>query len=131
MDSRLVDIFRLIKNLLVRLFVYPVETFTMDMVVANVFEAWGMLLFKKWGAMMGGNMQLDISYVIIHIALGQNVRLEGKKYLLHIDDPNQTVNGVLTLVDDDMGTSTINVALVLPTWSLNILSLTFPSRHAF
>ena len=37
----------------------------MDVMVANVQEAWGILLSHEWAAMVGGSIAIDISYVVI------------------------------------------------------------------
>ena len=37
----------------------------MDIVVIDIYEVWGMLFSRKWGATVGGQLQMDLSYVTI------------------------------------------------------------------
>jgi len=37
----------------------------MDVVVIDVLDVWGMLLFRKWTATLGGSIQMDSSYASI------------------------------------------------------------------
>lgn len=37
----------------------------MDVVFIEIPDVWGMLLSQKWGATIGGQLQMDLSYVAI------------------------------------------------------------------
>jgi hypothetical protein len=39
----------------------------MYVVVVDVPEKYGMLLFRSWGAKLGGSLQLDMTYAMIPI----------------------------------------------------------------
>jgi hypothetical protein len=52
-----------------------------------------MLLSRKWAASMGGNIQMDWSYVNILVGDGFVIRLDCEQQLLHdVDDPRQQAN---------------------------------------
>ena len=65
MDSRPVKVEGMIENQLVRLAKYPDIQITMDILVIDVPDKWGMLLSRKWGATLGGSIQMDWTYAII------------------------------------------------------------------
>ena len=45
----------------------PAKCLVMDIVVADVPPKYGMLLSRSWGAKLQGNMQMDMTYVNIHV----------------------------------------------------------------
>ena len=49
----------IILNLQVKLAKYPDINMSMDVVVIDVPDNWGMLLSKKWAATLGGYIQMD------------------------------------------------------------------------
>ena len=57
MDSRPVEVEGMIENHLVRLAKYPNIQITMDILVIDVPDKWGMFLSRKWGATLGGSIQ--------------------------------------------------------------------------
>ena len=59
MDAREVDVVRIILSLQVKLAKYPDINMTMDIVVIDVPDNWGMLLSRKWAATLGGHIQMD------------------------------------------------------------------------
>ena len=59
MDSRPVEVEGMVENHLVRLAKYPDIQITMDILVIDVPDKWGMLLSRKWGATLGGSIQMD------------------------------------------------------------------------
>ena len=54
MDSKIIEVCGLIKDLQVHLAVHPDIMITMDIVVIDVLDVWGMLLSRKWGVDIGG-----------------------------------------------------------------------------
>jgi hypothetical protein len=44
---------------------YPEIVFLMDIVVIDVPDVWGMLLSRKFVAMLGGTLQMDLTYATI------------------------------------------------------------------
>ena len=56
MDSKKIEFFGLIKGLQVHLEAFPDIHIEMDIAVIDVPDAWGMLLSRKTGADLGGNI---------------------------------------------------------------------------
>jgi hypothetical protein len=54
MDSKTIEVHRLIKGLQVHLAVFPDIMFEMDIVVIDIPDVWGMLLNRKAAADLGG-----------------------------------------------------------------------------
>jgi hypothetical protein len=65
MDSREVETLGIIIDLPVKLAFHPDFAFKMDVLVIDVPDAWGMLLSRKWGAHMGGCINMDLSFATI------------------------------------------------------------------
>ena len=60
----------------------------------DVPDAWGMLLSRKTGADLGGNIQMDLTYATIPTPEGTCIRLNRElemKY--HVEDPVGPRNG--------------------------------------
>ena len=66
-DSRKVKCLGVIKDLIVTLFHLPMKSVVMDIVVADVPPKFGMLLCRYWIKIIGGNLQMDLSYATIHV----------------------------------------------------------------
>jgi hypothetical protein len=64
-DSREIKFCGLIKDLKVSLAAYPDISILVDVVVIYIPDAWGMLLYRKWAATLGGSIQMDLSYATI------------------------------------------------------------------
>ena len=79
MDSREVEVIGIILGLQLKLAAYPQITFQMDILVIDVPDAWGMLLSRKWGATLGGNIQMDLSYATIPVSDNSFVKLHKKR----------------------------------------------------
>jgi hypothetical protein len=80
MDYRKLEVHGPIKDLLVHLEAYLDRVFVMDEVIPNVRKAWGMLLSNKWMSMLGGNIQLDLSYTTIPFDANQYVILKREQW---------------------------------------------------
>ena len=65
MDSKKMEVCGLIKDLQVHLVVYPDIQLTMDIVVVDVPDAWGMLVSRKTTADLGANIQMDLTYATL------------------------------------------------------------------
>ena len=65
MDAREVEVVGIILNLHVKLVKYPDIDMSMDVVVIDVLDNWGMLLSRKWAATLGGYIQMDWTYATI------------------------------------------------------------------
>ena len=75
MDSREIDFVGMILNFLVKLAAYPNIGVTMDIVVIDVPDRWGMLLSRKWVASLGGSIQMDWTYAMIPASKDAHVNL--------------------------------------------------------
>ena len=60
----------------------------MDVMVANVLEAWGILLSYEWVSMVGGSIEMDIYYVVITLPKPQQVRLYREQFKLCLHGMN-------------------------------------------
>ena len=93
MDSREVDVVGLIQNLLVKLAKYPYIHITMDILVIDVPDKWGMLLSRKWSADLGGWIQMGWTYVTVHATEDSLIRLHREKERKHhVEDPKNPSN---------------------------------------
>ena len=59
MDSKRIEVHGLIKDLQVHLSVYFDIMISMDIVVIDVPDTWGMLLSRKWASDLGGSIQMN------------------------------------------------------------------------
>ena len=59
MDLREIDVVGIILNFPVKLAAYLEIGVTMDIVVIDVLDRWGILLSRKWAASLGGSIQMD------------------------------------------------------------------------
>ena len=87
MDSKKMEVCGLIKDLQVHSAVYPDIQLTMDIVVVDVPDAWGMLISRKTTVDFGGNIQMDLTYDTIPSLDGTMIRLNmelERRY--HIED---------------------------------------------
>jgi len=97
-NSRAILLCGLIKDLKVILATYLDISLLMDFVVIDVPDAWGMLLYRKWVATLGGILQMDFSYVTI-------LTLEGDFFTLYrepvmgyqVEDPQKPTSGITYL----------------------------------
>ena len=65
MDVREVEVVGIILNLQVKLAKYLDIYMSMDVVVIDVPDNWGMFLSRKWAATLGGYIQMDWTYATI------------------------------------------------------------------
>ena len=61
MDSDPVDSKGVIENLKMKLAAYLDVKITMNILVVDIHDAWGMLLSREWEEKLGGSIQLDIT----------------------------------------------------------------------
>ena len=52
-----------VENVEVCLGRYPERVIHMDIVVVDVLDVWGMLLSRKFFAMLGGTLEMDLTYI--------------------------------------------------------------------
>jgi hypothetical protein len=77
MDSKKVEVWGLIKDLKVRLAVFPERIICMDVVAAEVPKSqdMGHAFSRSWAATLGGTLQEDLSYATISVGPNQLVRI--------------------------------------------------------
>ena len=66
-------------NFPVKLATYPNISVTMDIVVIDVPDIWGMLLSRKWVSSLGGSIQMDWTYAMIPSFEDAHVKLHREK----------------------------------------------------
>ena len=65
----------------------------MGILVIDVPDAWGMLLSRKWGATLGGSIQMDLSYATIPFFESAFVKFHREnERKFHVEDPNEPMN---------------------------------------
>ena len=113
-DSRRIEACGLIKGLQIHLVAHPQISLLMDVVVIDVPDAWGMLLSRGWGAMLGGTLQMDLSYATIPTADNTFVTLHGepeRKY--HVEDPQDPMNELM-YEQKEMGNYVVSMDVSMP-----------------
>ena len=90
MDSREIDVVGIILNFPVKLVAYPDIGVTMNIVVIDVPDRWGILLSKKWAASLGGSIQMHWTYAMIPASEDAHVKLyREKERKYHVEDPDE------------------------------------------
>jgi hypothetical protein len=64
-ESRSVPTHGVIEDLEVRLKEFPEKVVYIDIIVVDVPDVWGMLLSRKFGAMIGGSLEMDLTFFAI------------------------------------------------------------------
>jgi hypothetical protein len=123
-DSRKVKFLGVIKDLVVTLFQLPMKSVVMDIVVVDVPPKFGMLLSRSWIKILGGTLQMDLSYATIPVFGGEHRRLYREAQLAYIisDEANPT-NHPIYAVDTDLGSSILQLTDV-PQTPLEIRKIT-------
>jgi hypothetical protein len=62
-ESRAIPTHGVVENVEVCLGIYPERVIHMDIVVVDVSDVWGMLLSRKFVAMLGGTLEMDLTYI--------------------------------------------------------------------
>ena len=109
-DSRKVQCLGVIKYLVVTLFQLPMKSVVMDIVVADVPPKFGMLLSRSWIKILGGTLQMDLTYATIPVFGGDHRRLYREAQLAYIisDEANPTNHPIFSL-DTDLGSSLLKL----------------------
>jgi hypothetical protein len=89
-ESRSIPTHGVVENVEVCLGRYPERVIHMDIVVVDVPDVWGMLLSRKFFAMLGGTLEMDLTYINMPkndrtISRLQNVSM-AKVHVQEIDD---------------------------------------------
>jgi len=77
-DSNVVSAYGLIENLEGLLERYPKIVFVMDIVVVDILEIQGMILYRKWAATLGGTLQMNLYYATIPMGNEAHIILYNK-----------------------------------------------------
>jgi ribonuclease HI len=103
-DSRKVKCLGVIKDLVVFLFQLSMKSVVMDIVVADAPPKFGMLLSRYWIKILGGTLQMDLSYATIPMFGGEHRRMYREAQLAYIisDEANPTNHPIFSL-DTDLG----------------------------
>jgi hypothetical protein len=103
-DSKKVKCLGLIKDMVVYLAQLPMKSVVMDIVVANIPPKFGMLLSRTWANMVGGSLQMDLTYATIPVFGGENRRLYREVRLAYIvNDHRNPRNHPIYVVEDGIG----------------------------
>ena len=95
-----------IKDLVVSLFQLPMKSMVMDIVVADVPPKFGMLLSRSWIKILGGMLQMDLTYATILVFGEEHRRLYREAQLAYIvSDEENTTNHPIYALDTDLGSS--------------------------
>ena len=114
MDSRPVKVEGMIENQLVRLAKYSDIQITMDILVIDVPDKWGMLLSRKWGTTLGGSIQMDWTYATVPASEFSLVKLYSKKEKRHhVENPQRPLNEYAYHTDEN-GSYQINSTFLEP-----------------
>jgi hypothetical protein len=113
-DSRKVQCLRVIKDLVVTLFQLPIKSVVMDIVVADVPPKFGMLLSRSWIKRLGGTLQMDLTYVTIHVFGGEHRRLYMEVQLAYIiNDEAKPTNHPIFALDTNLGSNYCSSLMLL------------------
>jgi hypothetical protein len=109
-DSKKDQCLGVIKDLVVTLFQLPMKSVVMDIVVADVPPKFGMLLSRSWIKILGGTLQMDLTYATISVFGGEHRRLYREAQLAYIisDEANPTNHPIFSL-DTDLGSSLLQL----------------------
>ena len=87
------------------------KSLVMDIIVANIPPCFDMLLSRCWFRKLGGNLQTDLSYVIIPVLGGEFRRLYQETQLAYIvSDHQNPINHLMYEVEQDIGTSILHLS---------------------
>ena len=103
-DSKRVPCLGLIKDLVVTLAQIIVKSVVLDFVVTDIPPKFGMLLSRSCCAKLGETLQMDMSYAIIHVYGGDQLRLYRELRFVHtICKTNQPRNHPIYAIDQYFG----------------------------
>jgi hypothetical protein len=74
-ESKAIPTHGVIENIEVQLKEFPEKTVRIDIIVVDVPDVWGMLLSRKFGAMIGGSLEMDLTFLRLPLKDGTTGRL--------------------------------------------------------
>jgi hypothetical protein len=92
-ESKAIPTHGVVENVEVRLKEYPEKMVHVDIVVVDVPDVWGILLSRKFGAMLGGTLEMDLTFLQLPLKNGTvgrllNVPITGD----HVQDITQPID---------------------------------------
>ena len=91
----------IILNLQVKFTKYPDIDMSMDVVVIDVLDNWGMFLSTKWATTLGGYIQMDWTYATIPASENTRVILHRENIRKrHVENPKKRENEFLHCTDN-------------------------------
>jgi hypothetical protein len=74
-ESKAIPTHGVVENVEVHLKEYPEKTVQIDIIVVDVPDVWGILLSRKFGAMIGGSLEMDLTFLWLPLKDGTMGRL--------------------------------------------------------
>jgi hypothetical protein len=74
-ESKAIPTHGVIENIEVQLKEFPKKTPWIDIIVVDVPDVWGILLSRKFGAMIGGSLEMDLTFLRLPLKDGTTGRL--------------------------------------------------------
>jgi hypothetical protein len=74
-ESKAIPTHGVVENVEVRLKEYPEKMVHVDILVVDVPDVWGMFLSRKFGAMLGGSLEMDLTFLQLPLKNGTVGRL--------------------------------------------------------
>jgi hypothetical protein len=74
-ESKAIPTHGVVENIKVQLKEFPKKTVHVDIIVVDVPDVWGMLLSSKFGAMIGGSLEMDLTFLQLPLKDGTTGRL--------------------------------------------------------
>ena len=69
-ESRTIPTHGVIENVEVFLKEYTEKVIHIDIVIVDIPDVWGMLLSRKFASMLGGTLEMDLTYLNLHLKNG-------------------------------------------------------------
>jgi hypothetical protein len=93
-ESKAIPTHGVVENVEVQLKEFPEKTVHIDIIVVDVPDVWGMLLSRKFGAMIGGSLEMDLTFLRLPLKDGTIGRL------LNMPITGTHVQGVVPTVNE-------------------------------
>ena len=82
----------------------------MDIVVADIPPKFGLLLSRSWSEILGGTLQMDLTYAAIPMFRGEIKRLYRENQRAYIiSKESHSVNHLIYTVDTDFGSCILQI----------------------
>jgi hypothetical protein len=92
-ESKAIPTHGVVENVEVQLKEFPEKTVHIDIIVVDVPDVWGMLLSRKFGAMIGRSLEMDLTFLWLPLKDGATGRLLNMPITgTHVQDVVPTVN---------------------------------------